>query len=82
MNSKLPPTPDANRSDKGSGEASRTDNEGRLEMAAKNPDKVGQQTARSTPPTKVTSRIGKARSHVDIIKASIHHSSGRSRCVP
>ena len=43
MNSKLPPTPDANRSDKGSGEASRTDNEGRLEMAAKNPDKVGQQ---------------------------------------
>jgi hypothetical protein len=43
MNSKLPPTPDANRSDKGSGEASHPDNEGSLKTAAKNPDKVGQQ---------------------------------------
>jgi hypothetical protein len=43
MNSKLPPTPDANRSDKGSGEASHADNEGSLKTAAKNPDKVGQQ---------------------------------------
>jgi hypothetical protein len=43
MNSKLPPTPDANRSDKGPGETSHSDNKGNLTTAAENPDKVGQQ---------------------------------------
>ncbi|ACS60569.1 MULTISPECIES: hypothetical protein [Rhizobium] len=43
MSSKVPPTPEANRSDKGSGETSHADNDGRLVAAAKNPDKVGQQ---------------------------------------
>ncbi|RWY79929.1 hypothetical protein EHI44_31000 [Rhizobium leguminosarum] len=43
MRSKVPPTPEANRSDKDPGETSHVDNDGRLVDAAKNPDKVGQQ---------------------------------------
>jgi len=43
MNSKLPPTPEANRSNKGSGESSHEGKEDSLKTAARNPDKVGQQ---------------------------------------
>lgn len=43
MNSKLPPVPAANRSDKGSGRAPRENNASVGQKPAENPDKIGQQ---------------------------------------